>query len=105
MSDPDSSQHAGSSADVDSEIPLLKVAGHSAPQDLAAAIAHHIYAGRDVKVRAVGAGAVNQAVKGCAIACNYIASRGLHLSLVPGFETIDGTDGDISSIILIVTGT
>jgi stage V sporulation protein S len=85
-------------------MPLLKVAGGSEPPNLAAAIAHHLYAGRRVKVRAVGAGAVNQAVKGCAIATNYVASRGLKLSLVPGFETIDGTDGDISSIILIVTG-
>lgn len=86
------------------DLPLLKVAGNSAPQDLAAAIANHLYSGRSVKVRAIGAGAVNQAVKGCAIAHNYIASRGLKLSLVPGFETVDGTDGDISSIILIVTG-
>lgn len=94
----------GSSAVDHGDLPLLKVAPHTAVPDLAAAVAHHLYDGRQVKVRAIGAGAVNQAVKGVAVAANYVATRGLELSVWPGFETVDGTDGDISAVILIVTG-
>lgn len=77
---------------------LLRVAGSSNPQQLAAAIAHAIYAGQSPKLRAVGAGAVNQAVKALAIASGYVAPTGRILSFRPGFENIQSRDGQISSV-------
>ena len=46
----------------------LRVGAGSNPQSVASAVAHAIYEKREVKIRAVGAGAVNQAVKAIAIA-------------------------------------
>ena len=43
--------------------PFLRVSASSNPQSVASAIAHAIYDKKEVKLRAVGAGAVNQAVK------------------------------------------
>ena len=77
---------------------LLRVAASSNPQQLAAAIAHSVYAGQAPKLRAVGAGAVNQAVKALAIASGYVAPTGRILSFRPGFENIQSRDGQISSV-------
>lgn len=81
---------------------LLRVAAGSNAQQLAAAIAHAVYAGHAPKLRAVGAGAVNQAVKACAIASGYVAPTGRILSFRPGFENIQSRDGQISSVTLQV---
>jgi stage V sporulation protein S len=81
---------------------LLKVAAGSNVADLAAAIAHAVYAGHAPKLRAVGAGAVNQAVKAIAVASGYVAPTGRTLACRPGFENIQSRDGQISSITLQV---
>lgn len=86
-----------------SEEPFLRVSAGSNPQSVASAIAHAIYDNRQVKLRAVGAGAVNQAVKALAIARGYVAPRGLDLTVKPGFATIASRDGDISAIVFAVT--
>jgi stage V sporulation protein S len=88
-----------------SEEPFLRVSAGSNPQSVASAIAHAIYDNRSVKLRAVGAGAVNQAVKAMAIARGYVAPRGLDLSCKPGFATIESRDGEISAIVFVVTTT
>ena len=54
-------------------------------------------------MRAVGAGAVNQAVKAIAIARGYVAPRGMDLTCVPGFATIKSRDGEISAIVFLIT--
>jgi len=78
---------------------ILRVSAGSNPQAVASAIAHSIYESRTCKLRAVGAGAVNQATKAIAIARGYTAPRGLDLICVPGFSTIDSHDGQISAIV------
>ena len=85
------------------EEPFLRVSAGSNPQSVASAIAHAVYDSRTVKLRAVGAGAVNQAVKAIAIARGYSAPRGLDLTCKPGFTTIESRDGEISAIIFTVT--
>lgn len=85
------------------EEPFLRVSAGSNPQSVASAIAHAVYDNRTVKLRAVGAGAVNQAVKAIAIARGYSAPRGLDLTCKPGFTTIESRDGEISAIIFTVT--
>lgn len=53
-----------------------------------------------VSVRAVGAGAVNQAVKAVVIARGKVASTGRDLVCRPGFHTVVSRDGgDISAIV------
>lgn len=74
----------------------------SNPQSLASAISHAIYDSRKVTLRAIGAGAVNQAIKACAIARGYVAPRGIDLSVRPGFTTVTMRDGDVSAITLLI---
>jgi len=81
---------------------ILRVSSGSNPQAVASAIAHSIYESRGCKVRAVGAGAVNQAVKAIAIARGYAAPRGLDLVCVPGFASIESHDGQISAIVFSI---
>jgi stage V sporulation protein S len=81
---------------------VLRVSAGSNPQAVASAIAHSIYETRTCKIRAVGAGAVNQATKAIAIARGYTAPRGLDIAYIPGFTTIKSHDGDISAIVLTV---
>ena len=80
----------------------LRVGAGSNPQSVASAISHAIYENREVKIRAVGAGAVNQAVKAIAIARGYTAPRGIDLVCIPGFASIKSHDGEISAIVFQV---
>ena len=82
---------------------FLRVSASSNPQSVASAIAHAIYDKHEVKLRAVGAGAVNQAVNAIAIARGYVAPRGMDLSCIPGFATIQSRDGEISAIVFHIT--
>lgn len=82
---------------------FLRVSASSNPQSVASAIAHALYEHRAVKLRAVGAGAVNQAVKAMAIARGYVAPRGMDLVCTPGFTTIESRDGEISAIVFAIS--
>ena len=82
---------------------VLRVSASSNPQAVASAVAHSIYETKECKIRAVGAGAVNQAVKAIAIARGYTAPRGLDLKCIPGFACIKSHDGDISAIVFTVS--
>ena len=88
---------------ISADEPFLRVSAGSNPQSVASAIAHAIYDKREVKLRAVGAGAVNQAVKALAIARGFVAPRGLDLTCKPGFTTIESRDGEISAIVFAIT--
>jgi stage V sporulation protein S len=85
------------------EEPFLRVSASSNPQSVASAIAHAIYDNKQVKLRAVGAGAVNQAVKALAISRGYVAPRGMDLVFKVGFATIESRDGEISAIVFAVS--
>lgn len=81
---------------------VLRVSAASNPQSVASAIAHAIYDSRKVLLRAVGAGAVNQAVKAIAISRGYAAPRGFNLVTIPGFANVESRDGTISAIVFTV---
>jgi stage V sporulation protein S len=89
--------------EIPAEEPFLRVSAGSNPQSVASAIAHAIYEKHEVKLRAVGAGAVNQAVKAIAISRGYVAPRGMDLTCKPGFTTIESRDGEISAIVFAIT--
>jgi stage V sporulation protein S len=78
---------------------VLRVGAGSNPQSVASAIAHAIYENNTCKIRAVGAGAVNQAVKAIAIARGYTAPRGIDLACVPGFASVESNGDTISAIV------
>lgn len=67
---------------------MMRVAAKSSTAELAGAISHAVYDGKKVKLRAIGAGAVNQAVKSIAIAQGYVAQRGPSLATRMGFESV-----------------
>lgn len=87
---------------MDNEEDILRVSGGTSAHDLAAAISHAIYDGKKPILRAIGAGAVNQAVKGVAIAQSFVGSRGLILSIRPGFAEVQMKDGTTTAIVLRV---
>lgn len=89
-------------ASIDDEDGVLRVGASTSPQDLAASIAHACYDGKPPVIRAIGAGAVNQAIKACAIARQYVAPRAMDLSIRPGFTTVQMREGDVSAIVLKV---
>jgi stage V sporulation protein S len=66
----------------------LKVSAHSKTKALAGALAAVIRSDGAVELQAIGAGAVNQAVKAIAIARGYVAPNGINLVLIPSFVEI-----------------
>ncbi len=87
----------------ENEEKFLRVSAGSNAQSVGSAIAHALYETPQVKLRAVGASAVNQAVKAIAIARGYVAPRGLDLTCRPGFATVESRDGSISAIVFTIT--
>ncbi len=77
---------------------VLRVKSSSSATSLAAAISYGISDSKPVVLRAIGAGAVNQAVKAMAIARSYVAQRGLDLSFRPGFVTVDMPDQEVTAM-------
>lgn len=74
---------------------IIKVSSKSAPQKVAGAIANLFREASDaVEIQAVGAGALNQAIKSIAIARGYVAPTGKNLVCTPAFSdiTIDGEE-------------
>src|SRR6266702_2156479 len=73
---------------------VLKVSATSKPVAVAGAIAGVIRSKGRVEVQAIGAGAINQAVKAIAISRGYVAPGGLDLVCIPAFIdiSIDGEE-------------
>ena len=67
---------------------VLKVSAKSNPSLVAAALAGSIREKGIAEMQAVGAGAVNQAVKAFAIARGYVAPGGVDLICIPAFADV-----------------
>lgn len=85
-----------------SKPPLLRVAAGSRPAAVAGAIAGSVRTHGGCEVQAIGAGAVNQAVKAVAIARSFVAAEGLDLSLVPAFHDLEVQGEERTAIRLLV---
>lgn len=68
---------------------VIRVAAQSRSTAVAGAIAGVIREHGRAEVQAIGAGAVNQAVKAAAIARGYLALEGLDVVLVPSFADVE----------------
>jgi len=78
---------------------LLKVSSKSNPGMVAGAVAGIIRTSGSAEIQAIGAGAVNQAVKALAIAVSYLEGDGIAISFVPSFADIDvGDDQQLTAI-------
>lgn len=66
----------------------LKVSAKSNPNAVAGALAAALRERDCAELQAVGAGAINQAVKAVAIARNYLKSGGIDAICVPSFVTV-----------------
>ena len=86
------------------EIKLLKVSSTSKPNSVAGAIAGMLRTESKVQVQTIGAGALNQAVKGIAIARGFIAPTGQELVCVPFFRDIE-INGDVKTAIVLTIET
>ena len=72
---------------------VLKVAAKSNPNSVAGALAGVLREHETAELQAIGAGAVNQAVKAIAIARGYVAPQGIDLICIPAFTDIN-IDGE-----------
>lgn len=72
---------------------VLKVSAQSQPKSVAGALAAVLRERTVAELQAVGAGAVNQAVKAIAITRGFVAPNGIDLVVVPAFAEID-IDGE-----------
>ncbi len=81
---------------------VLKVSARSNPGAVAGAVAGVIRQQGCVEVQAIGAGAVNQAVKAVAIARGYVAPSGLDLYCIPAFTTLSLNGQEKTALRLIV---
>ena len=81
---------------------VLKVSAKSVPNSVAGAIAGVIRERGEVEVQAVGAGAINQAVKAVIIARGYLAPAGMDLISVPAFTTVLIDNEERTGVKLIV---
>ncbi|MBU3132416.1 stage V sporulation protein S [Clostridium gasigenes] len=67
---------------------VLKVSTKSNPNSVAGAVAAIIKEKNIVEIQAVGAGAINQAVKAIAIARGFLAPSGKDIVCIPAFTDI-----------------
>lgn len=79
----------------------LRVGSGTPPQAAATSIFRcitesHVYP----EIRAIGHGAIGQAVKAIAISRGLLAPKAIDLAVIPGFETITDDDGkEISAMV------
>ena len=81
---------------------VLKVSAKSNPNSVAGALASVVRKNGGAEMQAIGAGAINQAVKAVAIARGFVAPAGIDLVCVPAFADVDIDGEERTAIKLIV---
>jgi stage V sporulation protein S len=76
------------SKEVLEDMEVLRVSANSKPKAVAGALAAVVREKGTVELQAVGAGAVNQAVKAVAIARGFVAPNGVDLIVIPAFSEV-----------------
>ena len=80
---------------------VLKVSSKSNPNSVAGALAGVLREKGSAEIQAIGAGALNQAVKAIAIARGFVARSGMDLVCVPAFTDIN-IEGDQKTAIKLI---
>jgi stage V sporulation protein S len=81
---------------------IIKVSSESRTSAVAGAIAGVVREHNRADVQAIGAGAVNQAVKAVAIARGYLQEDGLDVICIPEFTSVDIEGKERTAIRLVV---
>ncbi len=81
---------------------VIKVSAHSRSTAVAGAIAGVMRDHQHAEVQAIGASAVNQAIKAIAIARNYLALDGIQIVCLPEFVEIDIEGQERTAVKLII---
>ena len=68
---------------------ILKVSSNSNPSKVAGALANVIRENTNAELQAVGAGALNQAIKAIIICRGFIAPSGVNIVVIPSFNDIE----------------
>ncbi len=81
---------------------VLKVSAKSNPNSVAGALAGVLRESGGAEMQAIGAGALNQAVKAVAIARGFVAPQGVDLVCIPAFTDIliDGEERTAMKLII-----
>ncbi|MBM3266174.1 MAG: stage V sporulation protein S [Candidatus Sericytochromatia bacterium] len=85
-----------------SDASVFKVSAKSNPSSVAGALAGALRERGRAELQAIGAGAINQAIKAIAIARGYVAPGGMDLVCVPAFIDIQIDGEERTAIKLIV---
>ena len=80
---------------------VLKVSSKSNPNSVAGALAGVLREKGSAEIQAIGAGALNQAVKAIAIARGFVSPSGIDLVCVPAFTDIN-IEGDQKTAIKLI---
>ncbi len=81
---------------------VIKVSAGSRTSAVAGAIAGVVREHKRAEVQAIGAGAVNQAVKAAAIARGYLQEDGIDVVCIPEFTTVDIEGKERTAIRIVV---
>ena len=81
---------------------ILKVSAKSNPNSVAGALAGVLREHGRAEMQAIGAGALNQAIKAIAIARGFVAPSGMDLICIPAFIEIEIEGGQRTAIKLLV---
>jgi stage V sporulation protein S len=83
-------------------VDVIKVSAGSRTSAVAGAIAGVVREHKRAEVQAIGAGAVNQAVKATAIARGYLQEDGIDVICIPEFTSVDIDGKERTAIRLVV---
>ncbi|MBO5530194.1 MAG: stage V sporulation protein S [Bacilli bacterium] len=81
---------------------IIKVSSKSNPNSVAGALANTLREKESVEMQAIGAGALNQAIKAIAITRGFVAPSGKNLVCIPAFSNILIDNEEKTAIKLIV---
>jgi len=80
----------------------LKVSAKSNPNAVAGALAAVMRERATAEIQAVGAGAINQAIKAVAIARSYLRDSNIDVVCVPSFITVEISDHERTGMSLAI---
>lgn len=81
---------------------VIKVSARSRTAAVAGAIAGVIREAQRAEVQAIGAGAVNQAMKAIVIAKGYLAEEGVHVVCDPSFVEVEIDSQERTAVRIVV---
>ncbi|RME48375.1 MAG: stage V sporulation protein S [Chloroflexi bacterium] len=81
---------------------IIKVSARSRTTAVAGAIAGVVRESNRAEVQAIGAGAVNQAIKACAIARGYLEEDGIDVIIIPSFVEVMIGEQERTAVRLVV---